>query len=269
MGRKNITRVSRIRVLKYYYKVVAREWLGVLRRRPTISVFAFIKYYLKILVLRGFDKKSKFSARLHSVTARSNFIIFLQALDYALFFWRRRQNFFNLALVKNKIVFNKKYKEFISTVKRISRFSTQFFTSFYRLYLLSFRQSKFFRFMLFTLTPIFSSLGFLPTKLEFFGIDNVSISSYFLAKYMARKIEMRFQLKDVFNPVSGELKYLMRRTSKLLGYKFQFVGRLTRRGKVRTTWHVGGSIPTSKVEAQIEHAFYVGILRNGVCCVRV
>lgn len=105
--------------------------------------------------------------------------------------------------------------------------------------------------------------------MEFFGIDNNTVTAIFLARYIARKIEMRFKLRELFTPIGREMRFLMKRTSLLLGYKFQFVGRLTRRGRVRTTWRLGGSIPASRMDAQVEHAFYFGILRNGICCVRV
>lgn len=88
--------------------------------------------------------------------------------------------------------------------------------------------------MLFILNPIFSSLGFLNTKVEFFGIDNRSVSAIFLARYVARKVEMRFQLKELFTPIGKELRNLIKRSPFILGYKLQFVGRLSRRGKVRT-----------------------------------
>lgn len=123
--------------------------------------------------------------------------------------------------------------------------------------------------MLFILNPIFAALSILPVKVEFFGIDNNSVTAIFLARYIARKIEMKFTIRELFNPISREMRILMRRTPFLLGYKLQFVGRLTRRGKVRTTWRLGGSIPASSMDAQIEHAFYLGILRNGACSVRV
>lgn len=152
---------------------------------------------------------------------------------------------------------------------RVHQFCGSFFTDFYRLYLLQYRQSKFYRFMLFILNPIFAALSILPVKVEFFGIDNNSVTAIFLARYIARKIEMKFTIRELFNPISREMRILMRRTPFLLGYKLQFVGRLTRRGKVRTTWRLGGSIPASSMDAQIEHAFYLGILRNGACSVRV
>lgn len=269
LGRRNMTRLSQISVLKYFYKVLAVEWFKALDRDPSISVFAFVKYYLKLLVVKGFDSASSTSDRLHFKGLHSNFSVFLKALDDALYSWRKRQNFFSLALFKKKIFLKRRYKKFVKIFNKVNRFCSQFFTAFYRLYLLNFRQSKFFRFMLFILNPIFSSLGFLNTKVEFFGIDNNSVAAMFLARYIARKVEMRFQIRELFTPIGKEMKFLIKHTPSVLGYKLQFVGRLTRRGKVRTTWRLGGSIPTSKMEAQIEHAFYLGILRNGICCVRV
>jgi len=127
------------------------------------------------------------------------------------------------------------YTKYLNPVKSANNFANFFFTAFFRVYLLSFRQPKFFKFMNFTLTKIFKFLGVLDTKVEFFGIDNDSISANFLARYIARKIEMRFQIKELFTPIGREMRHLMRNTSSLFGYKLQFVGRLTRRGRVRTT----------------------------------
>jgi len=162
-----------------------------------------------------------------------------------------------------------RYLKFVQVTQSVNRFCSQFFIAFYRLYLLSFRQSKFFRFMLFIINPIFSAVAALDTRVEFFGIENDSISAIFLARYIARKIEMRFRIKELFTPIGRELKLLRKQTVFILGYKLQFVGRLTRRGRVRTTWLLSGSIPTSKMSAQVEHSMYLGILRNGICCVRV
>lgn len=162
-----------------------------------------------------------------------------------------------------------RYLKFTQVAESVDRFCSQFFTAFYRLYLLSFRQSKFFRFTLFTIKSVFSSISSLNTKIEFFGIENDSVSAIFLARYIARKIEMRFQIKELFTPIGRELKLLRKKTIFVQGYKLQFVGRLTRRGRVRTTWLLSGSVPTSRVEAQVEHSMYLGILRNGICCVRV
>ena len=162
-----------------------------------------------------------------------------------------------------------RYSRFLKFADLVDRFCTQFFKAFYHVYLLKFRQAKFFKFMLFIVRPILSLTGVLDTKIEFFGINNDTVSAMFLARYVARKIEMRFRIQDLFTPIGKELRLLVKNTSALLGYKIQFVGRLTRRGRVRTTWVLGGSMPVSTVAVQIEHAFYLGILRNGVSCVRV
>jgi len=131
--------------------------------------------------------------------------------------------------------FFKKYTKYVKVLNNIHRFSTLFFTLFFRLYLFTFRQPKFFRFISFVLGKIFTCLGVLDTKIEFFGLDNESVSAMFLARYIARKIEMRFKVKELFTPIGKELRLLVKNTANLLGYKLQFVGRLTRRGRVRTT----------------------------------
>lgn len=86
MGRKNMSRSSQIRVLKYFYKVLASEWVKMLKRNPSISVFAFVKYYVKLLIRKGFDKESASSGRLHTVGLGSNVTFFFRALDQALYF---------------------------------------------------------------------------------------------------------------------------------------------------------------------------------------
>lgn len=200
-----------------------------------MSVFAFVKYYIKFLVNYGFDSASSRSERLHVTKCVSNFSIFLKSLDKTLYFWRRSQNFFTLAVSKNKVLMQSRYLKFVQVTENVNRFCSQFFIAFYRLYLLSLRQSKFFRFTLFLINPIFSSISSLDTKVEFFGIENDSVSAIFLARYIARKIEMRFRIKELFTPIGRELKLLRKQTVFIQGYKLQFVGRLTRRGRVRTT----------------------------------
>lgn len=206
-----------------------------MKKKPYISLYAFIKYYVKLLVTKGFDSESRQSERLHAPNFISNFYSFFRILDKMLHFWRSRQNFFSLALARKKVWLKLRYKRFLNLAEGVNRFCTQLFTSFYHLYLLRFRQAKFFRFMSFIINPIFSSLGVLDTKVEFFGIDNDSVSAIFLARYIARKVEMRFKVKELFTPIGREMKHLIKNTSAVLGYKIQFVGRLTRRGRVRTT----------------------------------
>lgn len=269
MGISSLSPDSFFDLLRYYFIVLAAEWSALIKRNYTISIFSFVKYYVKMLVFKGFNPESVGSGRLHVKGAVADFSIFFKALDESINFWRKQQNFFSLLISKNKVNHKSLYARFLNPVKAASNFANFFFVSFFRTYLLSFRQPKFFKFVNFTLSKIFKFLGILETTVDFFGIDNDSISAAFLARYIARKIEMRFQIKELFTPIGREMRHLMRNTSALFGYKLQFVGRLTRRGRVRTTWKLGGSVPTSRVSAQVEHSLYVGILRNGVCCVRV
>lgn len=230
-----MSRITYIGIVSYFYTVFDKKWFYMLKKDPSISVFAFIKYYLKYLINYGFDSSSANFARLHVSKYASDFSIFLKALDKTLYFWQRHQNFFNLTLLRQKISSHTKYLRFLHANYAVDRFSLQFFTAFYRLYLLSIRQSKFFRFTLSFINPIFSRISPLDTSVEFFGIENDSISAIFLARYIARKIEMRFRIKELFTPIGRELKLLRKQTPFVLGYKLQFVGRLTRRGRVRTT----------------------------------
>lgn len=117
--------------------------------------------------------------------------------------------------------------------------------------------------------PLIDRLGVLDARLEFYGITNDTVTAIFLARYIARKIEMRFRINELLSPIGRDLRNLIKNTPILHGYKIQFTGRLTRRDRIRTQWTLCGNIPVGTMEAQIEHSFYVGILRNGVCCVRV
>lgn len=269
LGHPAMSTSSFERLTARFYKIFDSTWASLLRKTPDLSVYSFIKCFVKILVVRGFDRASQSSRRLHSLPFLSSFSSFFQLLDKTLFFWSRRQSFFNFAVAKRKVDFYRFYKRFLSPLNAVDRFTLQFFTVLYYTYLLNFRQAKFFRFMSFLVNPVIKNIGLLNTRVEYFGLDNTAVSAVFLARYMARKLEMRFKLKELFTPVGRELKFLIKNTSFLLGYKLQFVGRLTRRGRVRTTWALGGRLPSSVMSAQIEHSFYLGILRNGICCVRV
>jgi hypothetical protein len=100
---------------------------------------------------------------------------------------------------------------------------------------MNFRQSKFFKFMSVLVSPLINKVGLLNTKLEFFGLDNNSVTAVFLARYIARKLEMRFRINELFTPIGRDLRFLIKNTAILRGYKLQFTGRLSRRDRVRTS----------------------------------
>jgi ribosomal protein S3 len=117
--------------------------------------------------------------------------------------------------------------------------------------------------------PVLNRVSMIPINLQFFGIDNDTVTSYFVSRYIARKLEMRFRINELFTPIGRDLRYIIRNTAYIRGYKIQFVGRITRRDRVRTSWTLGGNIPMGKIKAFVEHATSLGILRNGICSVRV
>lgn len=206
---------------------------------------------------------------LHILDSKSDFSNFLFYLKKILYFWGRRQNLFRLLIFKRRISYIHKYKKYLSFLGKMDKLSIDFFSTFYRLYLINHRQAKFFKFTSSLVFPVINRVGLLNTKFEFFGLDNNAITASFLSRYLSRKLEMRFRVNELLGPIGKDLRLLIKNTPFLRGYKIQFVGRLTRRDRVRTSWSVGGSIPLSTVTAQIEHSFSLGILRNGICCLRV
>lgn len=116
---------------------------------------------------------------------------------------------------------------------------------------------------------ILTKASLLPIEVEFYNFDNDRVSAPFLAYFLSRKFEQNFTIKDVLNPVGTELLRLKTETPFLLGYKIQFIGRITRRARLMRSWRMAGSVPTSKAAARVEYAHEFGRLRNGVCSIKV
>lgn len=114
-----------------------------------------------------------------------------------------------------------------------------------------------------------NQVSLLPIEVEFFNFDNDRVSAPFLAYFLSRKFEQNFTIKDVLNPVGAELLRLKLETPFLLGFKVQFIGRITRRARLMRSWRMSGSVPTAKAEARVEYAHEFGRLRNGVCSIKV
>lgn len=116
---------------------------------------------------------------------------------------------------------------------------------------------------------VLNKASLLPIEVEFYNFDNDRVSAPFLAYFLSRKFEQNFTIKDVLNPVGSELLRLKSETPFLLGFKIQFIGRITRRARLMKSWRMAGSVPTSKAEARVEYAYQFGRLRNGVCSIKV
>lgn len=86
MGISSLSPDSFFDLLRYYFVVLAAEWSALLKQNYSISIFTFVKYYVKMLVFRGFDSESSESTRLHTSNAVSDFSIFFKALDESINF---------------------------------------------------------------------------------------------------------------------------------------------------------------------------------------
>jgi len=114
-----------------------------------------------------------------------------------------------------------------------------------------------------------NKISLYPIELDFFGFDNDWVTAPFVAFYLSRKFEQDFKIKELFKPIGRDLRRIITKTPFLLGYKLQFVGRLTRRDRLRTSWVMGGRVPLSTMSANVEYGRDFGVLRNGVCSVKV
>ena len=143
------------------------------------------------------------------------------------------------------------------------------FLSLYRLYISNKRYSKIFFILMSYIKPSLNKLSKSKFVVEFFGISNDNVTAVFVSHYIARKLEYRFTIKELFKPIGKDLRNIMTNNSILFGYKIKFIGRLTRRDRVRYSVSSSGNMPLSTMHAQIEHAFSLGYLKNGVCSLRV
>lgn len=123
----------------------------------------------------------------------------------------------------------------MSFLAKTDHIVTKVFNVFFRLYLVHFRQSYFFKFMYRLLNPLLDRFAVLKNNLGFFGLDNDTVTSTFLSRYIARKLELRFKLKELFGPITKDLRYISKHKRLLRGYKLQFIGRITRRDRLKTS----------------------------------
>lgn len=86
MGISSLSPDSFFDLLRYYFIVLAAEWSALIKRNYTISIFSFVKYYVKMLVFKGFNPESVGSGRLHVKGAVADFSIFFKALDESINF---------------------------------------------------------------------------------------------------------------------------------------------------------------------------------------
>lgn len=103
------------------------------------------------------------------------------------------------------------------------------------MYIVRSRHASIFKGLKLLMEPILNKVSLYPITVDFHGFDNDTVTASFLAKYLTKQFERRFKIRDLFGPIGKDLRRIMARTPYLLGYKLQFVGRLTRRDRLRTS----------------------------------
>lgn len=199
---------------------------------------------------------------------KATFGLFFLLLDYTYNFCVSRFSTLLHLFFTMRVVLKTKFFYFMRLMVQMDYFILLFAILLLRVYLGNYRQRIFFKIYYRILKPLVKKQVSLTVTLEFYGMDNDAICCQFLTRYLARKIEMKFTIRELYNPISKDLKILMYKCRLLFGFKMQFVGRITRRDRARISWVLFGSVPFSTVSAYIEHAMYIGILRNGTCCLR-
>ena len=86
LGRTNLSKTSTKFLNDYFFASFDKKWSMMLRKNPKMSVYFFVRYYIKNLVLYGFDSESEKSTRLHSNKGLSDFSSFLSVLKKTLHF---------------------------------------------------------------------------------------------------------------------------------------------------------------------------------------
>ena len=259
----------------FFYKNVNKEFFKKICRFSNIHMYLIdlIKMYF-IDLRKGFLKKfHQYDKRNENLYSFFNFSIFINIFHITYLVWWRYQQYFKYMCIvdyKKGSVFNSfYYKDYLSYSNYSDRYLIFFFSLLYRLYIVLFRQINFFNFLKLFLLPYINKISIVPIKLEFFGISNDTVSSNFLAKFLIKKLEQKFKLIDLFGPIADDLRLFVENGYLIEGYKMQFIGRLSRRDRVRTVWIAGGKLPLTSVTKNVDHSYMLGVLKNGVCCIRV
>lgn len=76
----------------------------------------------------------------------------------------------------------------------------------------------------------FDRLSILRPSVIFLGVRNSEVTSQMLGRYIGIKLQDRYTLWELINPLRRELNYLRDlEFSPLVGFKFHFRGRFTRK----------------------------------------
>lgn len=115
------------------------------------------------------------------------------------------------------------------------------------------------KFLLFYIKPYM--LG--PLKINFYNTSELSIE--IIKKFIIVRLQQRFKVSQIIVPIMKNLK----ENKNILGYKFSFSGRFSRREMATYEWFVDGAIPLNTINAKIEYKQFPVLLKDGICGIKV
>jgi len=100
-------------------------------------------------------------------------------------------------------------------------------------------------------------------KIQFYIIDEVNVN--LLKKYITVRLQQRFQVSQLLAPVLRDLK----RRKNILGFKFSFSGRFSRKEMATYEWFANGPVPLSTFNSNLEYISFPVRLKDGICGIKI
>lgn len=102
-----------------------------------------------------------------------------------------------------------------------------------------------------------------PIKINFYNTSDLSIEV--IKKFIIVRLQQRFKISQIIIPIMKNLK----ENQNILGYKFAFSGRFSRREMATYEWFVDGAIPLNTIHAKIEYKQFPVLLKDGICGIKI
>jgi hypothetical protein len=102
-----------------------------------------------------------------------------------------------------------------------------------------------------------------PVKINFYSTSELSIDV--VKKFIIIRLQQRFKVSQIIVPIMKNLK----ENKSVLGFKFSFSGRFSRREMATYEWFVDGAVPLNTINAKIEYKQFPVLLKDGICGIKV
>jgi hypothetical protein len=102
-------------------------------------------------------------------------------------------------------------------------------------------------------------------KVDFYYLSNKDLTARLLVRYAETKLGQGFGVASVY----ASLKRVLMSSEGLIGYRFDFSGRFTRKQRASRLSYKGGSVPFSSLSSKIDYEEGSVILKYGKCGVKI